>query len=225
LHGLDLLDQPGVIELTSSVACHRVGADIRIRVAALRSADCDSVRGVPVTSVARTVVDVARSCTQRNALVIADSALHRRRTSLEELAEVVAACERWPGLGRARRVVRLADGRAESPLETLGRLLVRDAGLPAPRLQVPIEDARGVFAYGDLGWPEHKFVVEFDGLLKYDVTDRNALRREKLRQERIEQAGWIVVRLTWHDVVHDSTRSIIRLREAFVRAARTSLTW
>jgi very-short-patch-repair endonuclease len=90
---------------------------------------------------------------------------------------------------------------------------------------VPIEDARCVFAYGDLGWPEHKVVVEFDGMLKYDGTDRSALCREKLRQERIEQAGWIVVRLTWHDVVHDSTRSIVRLREAFARAARTSLTW
>ena len=137
----------------------------------------------------------------------------------------MTACERWPGLAGARRVLDLADGRAESPLETLGRLLVRDAGLPTPELQVPIEDARGVFAYGDLGWPEHKFVVEFDGLLKYDASDRYALRREKLRQERIEQAGWIVVRLTWHDVVHDSIRSIVRLHEAFVRAARTSLTW
>ena len=129
-------------------------------------------------------------------------------------------CTRWPGVEMARTVLGHADGRSESPLETLGRLLITGNGLPAPELQVPIADATGVFAYADLGWPELRVVVEFDGLLKYDGSDPQALRREKLRQERIEAAGWIVVRLTWRDVVHDSTRSLARVRAALARAMR-----
>jgi hypothetical protein len=96
LHRLDVLDPPGCVELTSAIPCQLVGPSVRVNVAALPTAHCDEIRGVPVTSVGRTVVDIARTCTMRNALVVADCALHRRATSPEQLSAVVAACGRWP---------------------------------------------------------------------------------------------------------------------------------
>jgi hypothetical protein len=163
---------------------------------------------------------VARMATRQEAVVVADCALHRARVDEKQLCQVLAACQRWPGSDRARTVVDLTDERAESPLETLGRLLILERGFPAPVPQLPIWDDDGIVAYVDLGWPEQKVVVEFDGMLKYDGRSPDALRVEKLRQERIERLGWIVVRLTWHDVVRAPDQAAARLRDAFVRAAR-----
>ena len=220
LHGLDVLQAPSLIELTSATGIEKVGRGYRIRVATLPATDIHTHRGVRVTTVARTVVDVARTATRRAALVVADSALHRARVDEQQLRAVLAGCRRWPGSDAATTVVDLADGRAESPLETLGRLLIHERGLPAPEPQLTIWDDDGVVAYVDLGWPHHRVAVEFDGMLKYDGRDANALRREKLRQERIERLGWIVVRLTWHEVVHEPDRAVVRLRSALVRSQR-----
>jgi very-short-patch-repair endonuclease len=86
--------------------------------------------------------------------------------------------------------------------------------------QLAIEDEVGVFAHVDLGGPNHRIVMEFDGPLTCDGRDPQPLRSEKLRPERLEQPGWIVVRLTWQDVVHEPDRATARLRAAFAHAAR-----
>jgi hypothetical protein len=219
LHGLDVLRPPDCVELTSTRGTDKVRCGYRVRVAALPDDHLSVHRGVIVTTVARTVIDVARTRPLREALVVADSALHGSRVSHAELREVSRTCGSWPGSDGARVAVLLADCRAESPLETLGRLLIHEHGLPPPTPQLPIEDDHGVFAYADLGWPDARVIVEFDGMLKYDGRDPQALRHEKLRQERIERLGWIVVRLTWHDVIREPMRSITRLRDALARGA------
>jgi len=83
---------------------------------------------------------------------------------------------------------------------------------------MPIVDDQGVFAFADLGWPDLWTVGECDGLLKY--SDAGVLRREKLRQERIERAGYEVVRMTWHQVTREPERTVARIRDAFARARR-----
>ncbi len=69
-------------------------------------------------------------------MVSADSALYRGKVSKAELEAVIAACSRWPGIGRARGVVEFSDGRSESPFESISRVAFRDGGLPPPELQV-----------------------------------------------------------------------------------------
>ncbi len=151
--------------------------------------------------------------------MVADSALHRSRVNHVQLRDVLVTCRSWPGSDTARCVIDLADGRAESPLETLGRLLIQEHGLPPPEPQFAVADDFGVFAYADLAWPDARVIVEFDGMLKYDGREPQALRREKQRQERIERLGWIVVRLTWHDITREQTRTVARLRDALARGA------
>ena len=220
LHRLDVLAPPSRLEFTSPTGVDKLGRGYRIRVATLPASHIDRHRGVFVTTVARTVIDIGRTAPLREALVVADAALRGARVDKEGLREAHASCRRWPGSDAADVVVHLADGRAESPLETLGRLLVLEHGLPAPELQLPIWDDEGIFAYVDLGWPAHRVAVEFDGMVKYDGRDPGVLRREKLRQERLERLGWIVVRLTWHDVVYEPDRAMARLRAALARAER-----
>jgi hypothetical protein len=70
--------------------------------------------------------------------VAMDAAPLAGRTTREELARAADSAHHWPGAARAARAVSLADGWAESPLETRGRLRLIGAGFGAPELQVEI---------------------------------------------------------------------------------------
>lgn len=180
------------------------------------------IEGVRVTTPARTVVDLARWVSFRSGVVVADSALQRgvRPADLEQVAR---DCARWPGVRKARRVIAFADGRAASPLESISRVLFQDWGLPAPQLQVAVlRDANGKPIYiVDFLWEEFGVVGEADGLLKYDDDPEGlSLRREKLRQEALEDLGYVVVRWTWEDVWRRPDWVVARLQRAFREAER-----
>ena len=109
------------------------------------------------------------------------------------------------------------DPTAESPGESLTRLLLGGLGLSF-RSQVEIRDAAGFVGRVDF-LVEGRVVVEFDGLSKYAAADgREALAREKAREDRLRALGYEVVRLTWADL--DRPEKVARLlREARARAA------
>jgi hypothetical protein len=163
----------------------------------LSAAEIGSWFGAPVTSLARTVIDLARN-DRRAGLVATDAALHERVVSADDLVAAARRCSGWPGARAAREIVTLASSLAESPLESLTRLCVLDAGLPTPQLQVRITDPRdGWRCRVDLLWPEQRVVLEADGKIKY--TDA-VIWREKRRQVRLERLGYRVLRAIWADV-------------------------
>jgi very-short-patch-repair endonuclease len=149
--------------------------------------------GIPVTTPARTVIDLARSQPFRAGVVAADSALRRRLCTRDELREVLHSCRSWPGTRTARRVVAFADRRSASPLESISRVAFHDHRLPAPILQALIGGLDEV----DFLWERYRVIGEADGLMKY--TDPQVLRKEKLREEGLAQLGFTVFRWTWRD--------------------------
>jgi hypothetical protein len=149
--------------------------------------------GAPITTPARTVVDLARSQPFRAAVVAADAALRMRCCTREELLAAVGTCRGWPGTRQARRVIAFADPRADSPLESISRVAFHDYELPVPILQAVI----GGYERADFLWPDYRVIGEADGLGKY--TDPEVLRREKVREEGIVQLGFTVFRWTWRD--------------------------
>lgn len=174
-------------------------------------------RGLPVTTVARTVIDVARTVPFRDGVVTADSALHRRLTTRADLERVLKDCWTWRGVRTAAQVVSFADPLTESALKSVARVMFRDQGLPPPVPQVTLGDEHGVIGRVDFYWREHGTVGEADGLLKYDTP--GALAAEKLREDRLRDAGFQVVRFTLTQVICDPERTAARLRAAFARAA------
>ena len=78
----------------------------------------------------------------------------------------------------------------------LGSLLI--AGLPKPTTQIPVRTRLGTF-WGDLGWPEWRVLVEYDGRIKYEGGP-DALLAEKRREDAIREAGWSVLRITAQDL-------------------------
>lgn len=176
----------------------------RTHFAPVPDADIAMVDGVPVTGVARTLLDLCRTTSRITAVCAIDAALHLGWVSSEELAGQLERCHtRW-GLPRARLALAAADGRSESVGETRSRLLFADTGLPAPELQ------REFFVDGqrfrvDFYWERARLVGEFDGISKYvEKAERGRLeshlRYEKARASRLMATGVGYLDWQWSDL-------------------------
>ena len=161
--------------------------------------------GAGLTTVERTVIDLARH-DRRDGIMAADAALRERLATRASLVAELAAATGWPGVRTAREILALASPLAQSPLESLLRLALRDDGFPLPQLQAEIDGYRV-----DLLLAEQRLIIEADGREKY-VADE--LWREKKRETRLRAAGYRVERVLWSDVVDDWPRTRLRLRAA-----------
>jgi hypothetical protein len=164
--------------------------------------------GLPVTTAARTVLDLATSLTFPEGVVAADSALHQGLTTVAELWHVAGECRHRRGGDQAARVADFVDGLAESPLESLARVVFADGGLPPPKLQVPITSAERQFiGRVDFLWPEFKVVVEVDGAAKYDLDPQRA-RTELWRDKALRRAGYEVIHFSWAEITRQPEQVI-----------------
>ena len=145
-------------------AGHANRAGVLVHVAALPADHVASYRGVLLTSVPRTVIDLTRTLPFAQGVAVADSALHAGLTSKSDLAGVIADCPRWRGLRRAREVTAFSDARSESVLESLSRVVFHQAGLPPPDLQVWVGDDDEVIGRVDFLWRRYRTVGEAGGL-------------------------------------------------------------
>lgn len=176
----------------------RIGS-LHVHEARLAAIDIVDVDGRPTTSLARTVVDLARTLPYPWAVVMCDAAL-RQGCPRGRLDETLARASRSPGHVQAKAALAFADPRAESPLES------REYGaqrVPKPELQFEVYLNGRKVATCDFAWPEHGLVGEADGMQKYGTllwpgqTAEQAVMEEKRREENIQQAGLWLVRWDW----------------------------
>jgi very-short-patch-repair endonuclease len=177
----------------------------RIARAGLPSEHLTSWYGVPVTTAARTVVDIGRTGWRRG-VAAADSALHAELTTQVELEDVAAECRRWPGIVAARNALEFANPLSESVLESLTRCFLHEHQFPTPRLQVAIAGYRV-----DLLIDEYDLILEADGLGKYKSPSQ--LREEKVRDLDLMRTGRRVEHLLWNDVFARADRTAAYLRQ------------
>jgi very-short-patch-repair endonuclease len=171
-------------------------------------------RSIPVTSAARTLVDLAGATSEQALEIALEDALRRGLTSVEHLA---ATLERLGSQGRrgAGRLRRLLEARGsgerptESALETrLGRV-IRKSALPRPVRQHSVWQGATFVARVDYAYPEIRLAVEGDGYRYH--TGRAAWRRDLERMNALIAAGWVVLRFTWDDVVHRSASVVTEI--------------
>jgi hypothetical protein len=194
------------------------GPGVLVHAAALPPDHVVRDRGVPLTSVPRTVIDLARTLPFAEGVAVADSALNVRLTSKSELSAVIATCPRWPGLQRARDVAAFSDPRSESVLESLGRAAFHQFGLPPPDLQVWVGDDDEVIGRVDFLWRRYRTVGEADGAVKYQTPGR--ARAQLDRDARLRAAGYEVVHFTWPEITRVPAQVADSIRLAFTRSAR-----
>lgn len=222
VHGLPLwsvgLDR--VHATRARVSGARVSGVVHLHAAALAPEEVVLVDGAPVTSVARTVVDLGRTLPFERALVPADGALYRRLVAPQALLDALERGARRPHNAAARRMVEFADGAAESPGETRSRVAIHRAGLPAPILQHVVGRKRC-----DFYWEEYATVGEFDGRVKYGRLLRpgqepgDAVFAEKRREDELRDHGREVARWVWDELDPFDTAAS-RIWRAFARGRR-----
>jgi len=226
LHGLSLLGPPPTVLTVTrppGVGSRSGKPGVRLHSAALPAEHVGGRLAVPVTTVSRTVIDLARSLDFRASVVVADSALQQNLTTKKELRAVIDACPRWRGVRAAGAVVEFADSRAESPLESLGRVAFHECGLPPPELQVVVSDAGQFIGRVDFIWKQFGTVAEADGAAKYE--DKSRASYEFRRDARLRDAGLEVVHFTWKDITSDANAVANSIRRAFERARNRREPW
>ncbi|UWF76904.1 hypothetical protein [Microbacterium neungamense] len=206
VHGFPLF-RPHATKVHVSLEPCRPGAargTIRHR-AQLRDEDIVIVDGLRVTSMVRTVADVARTASFEQAVVVADAALRRvageRPDRYDEVRaaefrrEVMSVAERSAhGVARASRVLAFADGRAQLPGESISRIRLTELGFRGISLQLPVPGPHGEsylvdFAVGEgrAGW-----LGEFDGRIKYADADlRSGRSVESVVDDEKRREDWI----------------------------------
>ena len=215
IHGLDILGPPPRdVTLTRAPDRNRSAQQgTRLHWAQLPTGHVTVHHGMRVTTVARTVIDLARTADFRAGVVTADSALHLKLITKAELELQLGTCGPR-GLQRAIDVVAFADGLAESVLESIARVTFRDCGLPLPALQVWVGGAEAVGRV-DFLWRQYRTVAEADGLTKYANPARAVLQLE--RDKRLRDAGYEVVHVSWHEVTENPAYVATAIRSAFSR--------
>jgi hypothetical protein len=174
-----------------------------------------TVRGVVVTTPARTAFDIA--CRFPVDAAVASIDALARATKLEP-ADVDTVAQRYRGrrgARGAREALALVDAGAESPQETRVRLLLIRAGFPPPETQIPVFDEWGqLVAELDMGWRDLSVGVDYEGA--HHRRSRHQLDKDIRRHEAVTELGWNDVRVT----AEDTDGSIIG-RVARARARRT----
>jgi predicted transcriptional regulator of viral defense system len=216
IHGLDLYPSaPDLVTLTRPPErrSNRLRSEgIIFHTAQLPVNQATTRYGVAITTVPRTVIDLARLSTFMSAVVTADSALRSEAANKAALLKACDACAGWPGIQRARRAVDFADPLAGSVLESCARVVFAEYGIEPPELQWSITGPNFRFSV-DFCWPRYRVVAETDGAMKY-ADPRNAIKQLD-RDRLLRDAGYKVVHLTWRELFANPQVVITRIRQAF----------
>ncbi|MBE1456718.1 hypothetical protein H4W79_000932 [Nocardiopsis terrae] len=157
--------------------------------------------GIRLTDPGRTLRDTLLRVDRETAVCLMDSALHRGLILEEDTEELELANRGRKGCVNVRRWWPLADGRAESPLETRVRLICVDGGAPPTDLQHRFRDGRGrTIGIADFWWEEYQLIGEADGHGPHGLPQ--ALLRDRERQNALQRwhPGVRIVRFTWQDL-------------------------
>lgn len=191
LLGSKWIDHDERAELTrTEAACN----DIVIHRERLRDDEVIMIGDIPATSPARTAFDVGRRPPFRRALAYVDALANATGVTAAEIDSVALHHKGARGVIQLRDVIDLMDGGAESPQETHTRLVLIEAGLQRPVTQIEEYNRWGaVFARIDMGWPEFKVGVEYDGPQHW--TDPKQRSRDIDRYADLAALGWILIRV------------------------------
>jgi very-short-patch-repair endonuclease len=168
------------------------------------------VAGFPVTTIARTLLDLASSMAPAQLEPLLWDACRHADDLPVDLARLL---QRYPHrhgrpmLSRLLSDVHPQVAAAESPLEVYGLLALRDPLLPDPVLQYRVRDRHGrIVARLDAAWPDHRAGLEFDGARYHDSPSRRA--RDAHRRQHVRELGWSVIVVRAHDLAGSRLRAL-----------------
>jgi Protein of unknown function (DUF559) len=213
VRGLD--PGPDVRVLVPPSASLRPQPHLVVRRAQLSADDITSLFGIPVTTSVRTAFDLARFLPRVDAVVALDAMLRQAKLSPAALLSYLTDHAWWPGVASARSAFSLADGLAESPMETRMRLVIVESDLPMPVAQFRIFSGKRFVARVDFAYEQYKLALEYDG--DYH-RERTTFRFDMERQREMFHLGWRVLRFNADDVLRFPDRMLAEIRAALRRS-------
>jgi very-short-patch-repair endonuclease len=183
----------------------------------LAAQDTTTRQGIPITSIARTLLDLAatvRPDRLERALAQAERLQLYDHTAI---GDVLSRSNGHRGRAALARATAREPRLTRSELEAIFLRLVRQAGLPEPQSNLPLAAIDHPRLEPDFYWPTHRLVVETDGWETHGT--RAAFQTDRRRDAALVAAGWRVMRFTYDDVVREGSTVVRRLRAAGARAA------
>ena len=172
--------------------------------------------GIEITKPDRIAFDLARRAPTLTERVAAVDAL--AYNCKIDLADVMMLRHRHLGArhgGEVAEVLRLADRRAESPMESRARMALVLGGMPPLAVQYPVV-IRGRRYYLDLAYPEQRIAIEYDGA---DHRTQQRARRDLEREAALVSAGWRILRFDAYVVLFEPERIVAEVRAKLAAAA------
>jgi very-short-patch-repair endonuclease len=205
----------GAVHVTVPASGRRASAAIQVHnVRGLDSRDLTRLNGIPVTSVDRTLLDLAELASPQELRLALEAADRRELLDGREVDAVIARNPGRHGIARLRAALQTLQGPppwTQSELERHFLAFVRDAGLPEPQCNVVIGGE-----LVDMVWPQARLVVELDGYGSH--AGRAQFETDRRRDTRLLLAGYRVVRITQRRLQQEPDRVRAEL-EALIHAA------
>jgi len=215
LWGLPLIGRwPERVHVTAAADSHRQSNTTLVRHRRQLASEVVQLGDMAVTSLAETVIDIARVATFAQAVAMGDAVLWRAQNprdaggmlglSRDELEQAWRDSRERRGLARARRVLDFIDGRANRPGESLARVTMSELGVPAPVLQHLITLPGRRHYYLDFYFDEFDVGFDFDGRVKYlnpefrgGRTAEQVVYDEKIREDHVRSQLFGYGRCDW----------------------------
>lgn len=165
-----------------------------------------TVQGLPVSTPARTVVELGATSSLDVIGRAADDLVRSRRTTYAAIAAVLAELARpgKPGIEKVARVLDERSGGYVPPASELERAMFATfaaGGLPAPERQVPLPGRGSVLGLVDGAYRDALMVLEADGRRWHNRME--AARRDRERDAQVVRAGWVPLRFVYEQIIHD----------------------
>ncbi|EMD23345.1 hypothetical protein C791_7268 [Amycolatopsis azurea DSM 43854] len=189
---------------------------LTVHQADFRPSDVVELDGLATFSLDLALADFLCDGDKRTAFAALDEAMHglapdHVRVLRENVRDRLADRRDQRGIHRALLLLDLATGKAESPPESILRLIVVEAGFPVPEVQYEITTIEGRKLYVlDLAWPSRRIALEYDGFASHE--ERHGYDAE--RDARMAGRGWVTIRASAADL-RDPRRVLAELAKAF----------
>jgi very-short-patch-repair endonuclease len=181
------------------------------RAETLGPGEVTSHRGIPVTSPARTLIDLAAVLPERRLRRAVRRAQAEHLVTLTDLSRAVAAAKGRRGIRKLARILATRPAPTRSELEDRVLDLLLRGDIEHPDVNVPLRLA-GRTVIPDFRWPAQRLVLEADGAKWHG--DRLSREEDAERQALLEAHGERVVRVTWQQVTAKPAETLARIRAA-----------
>jgi hypothetical protein len=177
---------------------------ITFHVTNLQADEVAPLAAIPVTSISRTLLDLAAVLDRRSVERAMEQAEIQRATDPLSLPALLARYPRRRGTAAIRAILvasKAGSTVTRSELEERFLAFIAACGLPRSELNVPLA-VRGGYVEADCVWRDARLIVELDGRAVHGTTA--SFERDRARDRALNIAGWRVIRITWRQLIDDA---------------------